>query len=163
LATLEQQTAQLAADLRHLSHELHPGALEHLGLLEALRERWDDFSQESGVPVRFAISHGWREVPGAMALCLYRVVQEALHNIATHARARNVTISLEQLDGHRTMSITDDGCGFATAASSHRSGLGLVSLSERVHMLGGDFVVTAAPHAGTRLAVSLPTGEAHAS
>ena len=96
-------------------------------------------------------------------MCLYRVAQEDLRNIAAHARAQNVTVSLEQLDGHCTMFVTDDGCGFDTTAPSRRSGLGLVSLRERVHMLGGDFVVTATPQAGTRIAVSLPTGELHAS
>ena len=163
LTDLEQQSTQLSADLRHLSHELHPGALEHLGLLEALRERCDDFSQASGIPVRLDVSEAWRDVSDALSLCLYRVAQEALRNVATHAKARNVTISLEQLDGHVMMHVTDDGCGFDPTAKPRRSGLGLVSLNERVHMLRGTLDVTAARDAGTRLAVSLPTGESHAS
>jgi two-component system sensor histidine kinase UhpB len=153
---------QLSADLRHLSHELHPGALEHLGLLEALRERCDDFSHESGVPVQLAVSEAWRDVSDAHALCLYRVAQEALRNVATHARARNVTVLLDRLDGHLMMQVTDDGCGFDPTAPSRRPGLGLVSLSERVRMLGGQLVVTAAPDAGTCIAVKLPIGESHA-
>jgi len=163
LSDLEQRSTQLSADLRHLSHELHPGALEHLGLLEALRDRCDDFGRESGVSVRLEVSEAWRDVSDALALCLYRVVQEALRNIATHAKARNVTISLGHLDGHVMMHVTDDGCGFDPAAKSRRSGLGLVSLNERVHMLGGALDVTAARGAGTRIAVTLPTGESHAS
>jgi signal transduction histidine kinase len=163
LSTLEQQTMQLSADLRHLSHELHPGELEHLGLLEALRERCDAFSEESGVPVRFDVSEEWREAPAALALCLYRVAQEALRNVATHARARNVTVSLDQCDGHLKMQVTDDGCGFDPTATTRRSGLGLVSLAERVRMLGGELAVSDAPDAGTRLAVSLPIPESHAS
>jgi signal transduction histidine kinase len=154
---------RLSADLRHLSHELHPSALEHLGLLEALRERCDDFSQESGVAVRLDVSEAWPDVSDTFALCLYRVVQEALRNVATHARARNVTVSLDRLDGHLTMQVTDDGCGFDPQATRRRSGLGLVSLAERVRMLGGELAIAAAPDAGTRLAVSLPTGEPHAS
>jgi signal transduction histidine kinase len=163
VSDLERQTTRLSADLRHLSHELHPSALEHLGLLEALRERCDDFSQESGVPVQLDVSDGWRDVSGVFALCLYRVVQEALRNVATHAHARNVTVSLDRLDGHLTMQVTDDGRGFDPTATPRRTGLGLVSLAERVRMLGGELAVTAAPDAGTRLAVSLPIGEAHAS
>jgi signal transduction histidine kinase len=162
LSDLEQQTTQLSADLRHLSHELHPGALEHLGLLEALRERCDDFSQESGLSVQFDVAETWRDVSDSLALCLYRVAQEALRNVATHAKAQRVTISLEQLNGHVMMHVTDDGCGFDTAASSRRLGLGLVSLNERVHMLGGTLEVTAARGAGTRIAVTLPAGESHA-
>jgi len=163
LSALEQQTSQLSADLRHLSHELHPSALEHLGLLEALRERCDDFSQQNDVAVRLDVSETWREVSDAFALCLYRVAQEALRNVATHARAHNVTVSLDRCDGRLTMQVSDDGRGFDPEATTRRSGLGLVSLAERVRMLGGELAVTAVPGAGTRLAVSLPVGEAHAS
>jgi signal transduction histidine kinase len=162
LSDLEQHSTQLSSDLRRLSHELHPGALEHLGFLEALRERCDDFSQESGVSVRLDVSDAWRDVSGTLALCLYRIAQEALRNVATHANAKNVSISLEQLNGHVTMHVADDGCGFDPTAKGRRVGLGLVSLNERVHMLGGALDVTAARGAGTRIAVTLPMGESYA-
>jgi len=162
LSDLEGQSTQLSADLRHLSHQLHPGALEHLGLLEALRERCDDFRQESGLSVQLDVAEAWRDVSDALALCLYRVAQEALRNVATHAKAQHVTISLEQLNGHVMMHVTDDGCGFDPTVKSRRLGLGLVSLNERVHMLGGTLDVTAARSAGTRIAVKLPVGESHA-
>jgi Signal transduction histidine kinase len=148
--------------LRHLSHELHPGALEHLGLLEALRERCDDFRQESGLSVQLDVAEAWRDVSDALALCLYRVAQEALRNVATHAKAQHVTISLEQLNGHVMMHVADDGSGFDPTVKSRRLGLGLVSLNERVHVLGGTLDVTTARGAGTRVAVTLPTGESHA-
>lgn len=163
LAALERDATQLSADLRHLSHELHPSVLEHVGLLEALRERCDEFSEESGVPVQLDVSEGWRDVPVATALCLYRVAQEALRNVAAHARARRVTVSLDRLDGRLTMQVADDGCGFDPAMPSRRSGLGLVSLGERVRVLGGALDVTAAPERGTRIAVTLPAGEPHAA
>jgi len=163
LSDLEQQSTRLSADLRHLSHELHPGALEHLGLLEALRERCDDFAQESGVSVRLDVSETWRDVSDVTGLCLYRVAQEALRNVATHAKARTVTISLDRLDGHVMMRVADDGCGFDPTAQTPRKGLGLMSVNERVHMLGGALDVTAAQGAGTRIAVRLPSGEGDAS
>lgn len=163
LSTLERQTAQLSADLRHLSHELHPGVLEHLGLLEALRDRCDDFHQQSGVAVRLDVSDTWRDVSDAFALCFYRVAQEALRNVATHAGAANVTVALDRLDGHLMMQVIDDGRGLQTEVAKRRSGLGLVSLAERVRMLGGELAVTEGPGGGTRLAVMLPTGESHAS
>lgn len=163
LSDLEQQSTQLSADLRHLSHELHPGALEHLGLLEALRERCDDFRQETGVAVRLDVSDAWLDVTDARALCLYRIAQEALRNVATHAKARHVTLWLDRLNGHVMMHVADDGCGFDQTVKARRPGLGLVSLNERVHMLGGTLDVTAAPGAGTRVAVRLPTGESHAT
>ena len=164
LSALEQQTTQLSADLRHLSHELHPSMLEHLGLLEALRDRCDDFTQDSGVAVRLDVSDTWPDVPDAVALCFYRVAQEALRNIATHAGARQVTVTLDRVDGHLTMQVADDGCGFDPKnATARRTGLGLVSLAERVRMLGGELAITAGAGSGTRLAVTLPAGESHAS
>jgi signal transduction histidine kinase len=162
LSNLEQQSTRLSADVRHLSHELHPGALEHLGLLEALRERCDDFAQESGVSVRLEVSEAWRDVSDVMGLCLYRVAQEALRNVATHAKARTVTILLDRPDGHVMMRVADDGCGFDPAAQSSRKGLGLMSVNERVYMLGGVLDVSAAHGAGTLIAVRLPSGESDA-
>src|SRR5262249_51353175 len=117
LSALEQQTTQLSADLRNLSHELHPGALEHLGLLAALRDRCDEFQQQNGVAVRLDVSDTWRDVSDAFALCLYRVAQEALRNVATHARAGSVTVSLDRLDGHLSMQVIDDGCGVSAEAA----------------------------------------------
>src|SRR5262249_21962921 len=163
LSALEQQTTQLSTDVRRLSHELHPSALEHLGLLEALRDRCDDFHQQSGVAVRLDVSDTWRDVSDAFALCFYRVAQEALRNVATHARAGSVTVSLDRLNGHLRMQVVDDGCGVSADATRPGSGLGLVSLAERVRMLGGELDVTAGPGGGTRLAVMLPTGEPHAT
>lgn len=163
LSALEQQTSQLSTDLRHLSHELHPSALEHLGLLEALRDRCDEFGEQNGVAVRFDVSESWREVSSAIALCIYRVVQEALRNVATHARARTVTVSLDRRDGRLLMQVIDDGCGFDAEGPKPRTGLGLVSLAERVRVLGGELAVSAAPGAGTRIAVNLPAGSVDAS
>jgi signal transduction histidine kinase len=75
-----------------------------------------------------------------------------------------VTVALARLDGHLTMAVSDDGCGFdPTNATACRKGLGLISLAERVRMLGGQLAITAAPGNGTHLAVTLPAGESHAS
>jgi PAS domain S-box-containing protein len=158
LAELQRQVVSLGSDLRHLSHDLHPAALEHLGLLEALRARCQEFSAETAVPVQFDVSDAWRDVSDPVALCLYRVAQEALRNVAAHAQARHVVVSLDRHNGHLVMQVLDDGVGLAERRPSGRSGLGLVSLGERVRMLGGVVRVTAAPNAGTRLTVTLPLG-----
>lgn len=163
LVDLQQQAARLSSDLRHLSHDLHPGALEHLGLLQALRARCHEFTAEAAVPVRFEVSDTWRIVPDAVALCLYRVAQEALRNVALHARARNVVVSLDRQGRDLVMRVIDDGGGFDARPGSRRSGLGLVSLGERVRMLGGALEIASVPHAGTRLTVTLPLREPHAT
>ena len=91
------------------------------------------------------------------------MAQETLRNVALHAQAKNVTVSLDRRDGQLLMRVADDGRGFDPAATPRRPGVGLVSLGERVRMLGGVFEVTAQPEAGTRLGVRLPAGDAKAS
>src|SRR5262249_23740150 len=118
---------------------------------------------QNGVAVRLDVSDTWRDVSGAFALCLYRVAQEALRNVATHARAGSVTVSLDRLDGHLSMQVIDDGCGVSAEAAGGRPGFGLGSVPGGVGMLGGELAVTEGPGGGTRLAVMLPAGEPHAS
>ena len=159
LAAIQQETMSLSKDLRHLSHELHPGALEHLGLVEALRARAEELNLESGVQVRVDVPAEWSDVPDEVAVCLYRVAQEALRNVAKHAAATTVHISLARQNGQVLMRISDDGRGFEPSASAERNGLGLVSMGERIRMMGGAFEIQAAPNAGTVIATTLPVGE----
>ena len=156
LSQLQQQAIELAEDLRQLSHELHPSTLVHVGLLRALQGRCTEFTKETGIPVRLEVPESWHEVSDDVSLCLYRVAQEALHNVAAHARAHHVIISLVQRDQRLTMRVGDDGHGFDPTLTTNRSGLGLVSLRERVHLLGGAFEVTSTPGTGTLITVSLP-------
>jgi signal transduction histidine kinase len=100
-------------------------------------------------------------VPDVVALCLYRVAQEALRNVARHAAARTVVVSLDRRADVISMAVADDGRGFVVERK--KSGLGLLSLSERVNLLGGALDVTSAPAAGTTLTVTLPTGASHAA
>ena len=157
LSALQQQARKVASDLRRLTHELHPAALEQLGLLEALRGRCDQVKAESGLQVELEAAGEWPEVEGAVALCLYRVAQEALRNVTRHARAHSARVSLERRDALVVMRVADDGCGFDGAAV-RSSGLGLVSLGERVRLLGGTLEVETAKAAGTIVTVSLPAG-----
>ncbi|HMN45866.1 MAG TPA: sensor histidine kinase [Povalibacter sp.] len=162
LASLQQQTASLSTDLRHLSHDLHPGVLEHLGLPQALRARCDEFTAESGIEVELSVDPNWRSLQKAIEVCLYRVTQEALRNVWQHARAQHVHIGLEHGEDCVRMQISDDGKGFERNGTE-RAGLGLVSLGERVRMLGGTLDIRTAPQSGTVLSVTLPSGASDAS
>lgn len=157
LSTLQQSTIQLANDLRLLSHELHPGLLDHLGLAEALRARCDELTQESDLRIALALDPDAARLSRDAALCLYRVAQEALRNVVRHARAREVRVSLTQSDGRVTLQISDDGQGFA-ADQARRDGLGLVSLAERVRMIGGTLSIDSAPGMGTVVSVTIESG-----
>jgi two-component system sensor histidine kinase UhpB len=157
LSALQQQARKIASDLRRLSHELHPAVLDQLGLVEALKVRCSQVQAESGVQIELEAAGEWPEAEGAVALCLYRVAQEALRNVTRHAQARSARVSLERREALVVMRVADDGCGFDGAAARF-SGLGLVSLRERVRLLGGTLEVETAPDAGTKVTVSLPEG-----
>ena len=157
LSALQQQARKVASDLRQLSHDLHPAALDQLGFVEALRGRCAQAEAESGVAIELEAAGEWPEVEGAIALCLYRVAQEVLRNVTQHARARSARVSLERREALVVMRMADDGCGFDGAAI-RSSGLGLVSLGERVRLLGGTLEVETAKAAGTTVTVSLPAG-----
>ena len=139
LASLQRETIALSKDLRLLSHELHPGLLQQLGLVEALRARCDELRAESGLSVGLDVGPELGVVSDELSLCLYRVAQEALRNVVTHAQAQTVRLSLERHDGHVSLRVSDDGRGFSRGDGSSNPGLGLVSLEERVRMLDGTF------------------------
>jgi two-component system sensor histidine kinase UhpB len=160
---LQRDAAALSGDLRNLSHDLHPGSLEHLGLIEALRVRCTEFQKETHVDVHFHVADAWTEVPDNVALCLYRVAQEGLRNIARHAAATHVLVSLDRGPAHVVMSVADNGKGMESRATAQTRGLGLVSIAERVRMLGGTLDIKASPQGGTALEVTLPVEELHAT
>ena len=163
LAALQREAVAVSGDLRNLSHDLHPGTLEHLGLIEALRVRCAEFHKETHVDVHFQVADTWTEVPDNVALCLYRVAQEGLRNIARHAAATHVLVNLNRRPAHVVMQVTDNGKGVESSATGQTRGLGLVSMAERVRMLGGTLDIKASPHGGTAIEVTLPVGELHAT
>ena len=163
LAGLQRETVTLGNDLRLLSHELHPALLEHLGLVDALRRRCEEVSAESGVTVAFDVTSELGQVPDDVALCLYRVAQEALRNVVNHAQARSARVELSRQNGRVAMRIADDGRGFEPGMAAGRRGLGLISLDERVRMLAGTLGIESAPHVGTIVSVTVPFGDQDAT
>jgi PAS domain S-box-containing protein len=163
LAGLQRETVTLGNDLRLLSHELHPALLEHLGLVDALRRRCEEVSAESGVTVALDVTSELGQVPDEVALCLYRVAQEALRNVVNHAQARSARVELSRQNGRVAMRIADDGRGFEPGTAAGRRGLGLISLDERVRMLAGTLGIESAPHIGTIVSVTVPFGDPDAT
>lgn len=145
--------------IRTICAGLRPSPLEKLGLVDAIRHDCDSFSTHHGVNVRFS-AHGLDGVrlPHEGEITLYRVFQEALHNVVKHARASEVSISLVVSHPVLRMRITDNGRGFdsARAVPAGKGGLGLVGMAERVELLNGSFELTSRPGKGTRIAVEIP-------
>ena len=158
LASMHQHTSELADEIRHLSHELHPGLLQHAGLVTALQVSCAQFEKAHATTVTYAAGDGIEPIDADSALCLYRITQEALRNVVKHASARQVEVVLTRTSSDDVeLSIADDGSGFdLLGARARAGGLGLVSIDERVRLLGGHVRIETHPHGGTRVRVRIP-------
>jgi PAS domain S-box-containing protein len=146
--------------VRELSHALRPTMLDELGLVPTLRWYVTRYAERLGIEVEFdAIDLGDR-LAAEIETALYRIVQEALTNIAKHAHARRVHLRLSRKASRVTASIEDDGIGFDVqermAADAPGSGAGLFGMQERVALWGGTFTIQSRPDQGTRIFVELP-------
>jgi two-component system sensor histidine kinase UhpB len=163
LARLQDLIVALADQLRHFSHELHPAVLQRAGLIAALRDHCAEVAEQTDLRIDFQ-SEGVERVSGDAALCLYRVAQEALHNIGKHARATHVDVELKRSGSHLELTIADDGRGIDLGQTPHVNGLGLISLDERVRFLNGTLTVKSRHEGGTIVSARLPEqGERYAT
>jgi signal transduction histidine kinase len=156
VSRLQRRTVEMAESIRHLSHELHPGILQYTGLAVALRSHCRQFEREQGLTIAFRADDDLGTVPSDVALCLYRVTQEALKNAARHAKASRVLVAVARDGTDLVLTIGDDGSGFDLAEVRGRGGLGLISLDERVRLAGGRLVIDTRPQRGTEIHVVVP-------
>jgi signal transduction histidine kinase len=148
--------ARLSDDLRDLSHRLHPSTLDHLGLQVALSQLIEDFRKRTSIPIRFSHRGVTTATTGETALSLYRVAQEALTNITRHAGAASVTVALVTAPDSINLSIRDTGNGFNLETARGSGGLGLISMDERVSLLGGTFTIHSEVGKGTQVQAHVP-------
>ena len=156
LNAIQHDTAALAEEIRHVSHDLHPSALQHAGLAAALGAFCIQFSKGRQLAIRFSSAPDLGTIREDAALCLYRITQEALRNVARHAGASEVNVALTQDANALQLAIADNGNGFNLDAARHHVGLGLVSIDERARLLGGQVAIDTRPGGGTRIEVRLP-------
>jgi two-component system sensor histidine kinase UhpB len=159
LVRLDQRIAALADGLRSLSHELHSGVLEHAGLVAALKQHCHEFARHHGLDVSVSADDANGSLDPDVALCLYRVAQEALSNTARHARARAAHVRLALTPGSAELDIADDGQGFDPDRRDG-SGLGLRSIGERVRLAKGSVTIESQPGQGTKVRVRIPITDA---
>jgi two-component system sensor histidine kinase UhpB len=156
LRALQERTVALVDQVRTFSHDLHPATLDHLGLIPALRTHCADFGRQHRLDVRFRAEGALAPLPPDIAVCLYRIVQEGLRNIASHAGVRDASVSLTQTPNLVELTIVDRGCGFDPNSGAARRGLGLLSMEERARLVGGTFKITSTRDRGTALHVQVP-------
>jgi two-component system, chemotaxis family, CheB/CheR fusion protein len=155
MGELQKQMEVLSEDLRRTARNLHPFMLTHLGLEPALRAYCEEFSELRKIKVRLIARALPGAIPSGVALCAYRVVQEALGNVAKHAEAQHAVISISSRDNVLRVAIKDDGHGFDLDQAKGK-GLGLISMEERVRHLGGTFSILPKPGDGTRIDIRIP-------
>jgi signal transduction histidine kinase len=155
ISDVQQRLISIGTDIRQLSHELHPAALQDRGLPDALSAYCHEFAKTRGIPVSCQADKGVEELSRGAALCLYRVTQEALGNVAKHSQARHVQVRLALSNGYVRLSVSDDGIGCALDQRNSR-GLGLVNMRERVRQLNGAFDFQSQPGLGSTVTVKVP-------
>jgi PAS domain S-box-containing protein len=153
---LEQLTIEIASDLQHLSHRLHPSKLYYLGLGSAVRDLCQEFAKQHKIEVECIVHNVPQHLGENVSLSLFRTAQESLHNAAKHSRARHIKV---ELTGEATLvrlRISDDGIGFDSNRTRNSQGLGLVSMRERLRLAGGNFSIWSRPSLGTQVEGTVP-------
>jgi signal transduction histidine kinase len=142
--------------VRRMATELRPGILDDLGLVAAIEWQTQEFQARVGIPCEFVadLVHTVEDLESRTAL--FRILQEALTNVARHANAARVVITLREDDQCFELSVKDDGRGIADAEIVNRKSLGLLGIQERARLLGGDVGIAGRPGGGTTISVRIP-------
>lgn len=160
METVKSLLAATSKDVHRLIYDLRPSLLDDLGLPAALRSCAHGALDAAGVEVHFEVAGRERRLPPQVEIALFRIAQEAITNVARHARAESVYIGLEFNEKGMAVQVEDDGVGFDLThefgSGGARKGMGLLSMQERAELLGGTMTIDTRPGAGTRLAVEIP-------
>jgi signal transduction histidine kinase len=135
---------------------LHSPRLEYLGLAAAMRGFCKEFSEHQRVEIDFKSHDLPSPVPAEISLCLFRVLQEALHNSAKHSGARRFEVQLWGASGEIHFTVSDSGAGFDLEAALKSRGLGLTSMQERLQLVKGKFSIDSKPQRGTTIHARVP-------
>jgi signal transduction histidine kinase len=156
LGTMQAQLVELSEDVHALSRQLHPSILDDLGLVEALRSECASFSRRERITVDYRPEQVPTALPRDIALCVYRVAQEALRNVAKHSAAGEAQVTLGISGPELLLRVQDDGAGFDAEGLRSHPGLGLSSIEERARLIQATLTVRSAPGQGTTVEVRAP-------
>jgi two-component system, NarL family, sensor kinase len=156
LDRLREDARDIADDVHRLSHRLHSSTLDFLGLGPALQKLVSEFSARHEIAVSLSDAKLPVSPPPEVALCLFRIVEEALANIGKHSHARSARVEVTGDIEAIHLIVEDAGVGFDTTRLQRRAGLGFVSMQERLRILRGTIRVDSAPSRGTTITVSVP-------
>jgi PAS domain S-box-containing protein len=158
---LRKQTTEISDDVQALSHELDSSKLEHLGAIRGMRSWCREFGERQGIQVEFKSPEAKISLPREIGLCLFRVLQEALHNAAKYSGVRRIEVQLREDAGEIHLLVSDLGKGFDLETAKEGRGLGLTSMQERVRLINGIIEIQSKPMGGTTVHVRVPLRSEH--
>jgi signal transduction histidine kinase len=157
LDELWEQTSELSTDVQALSHELHSSKLEYLGVVVAMRSFCKELGEHQKMEIEFKTHDLPNPLPSSeVSLCLFRVLQEALHNAAKHSGVRHFDVQLWGTTDEIHMTVSDSGVGFDAQAAKQGRGLGLISMEERLRLINGNLSIESQIRRGTTLHARVP-------
>jgi PAS domain S-box-containing protein len=151
-----EHCSEIAGDVQALSHELHSSILDHLGMIAAVKNFCSEFSRQQGVVVEFTHEDVPSSLPQDVSLCLFRVVQEALHNAVKHSGVSFFQVRLQGAPDGIDLEVRDAGGGFDVKKMEENGGLGLISMQERIHLVKGTFAIDSQSNWGTTIRARVP-------
>jgi len=161
LQELRKQTIEISDDVQALSHELDSSKLERLGAIGGMRSWCREFGERQGIQVEFKSPEAKISHPREIGLCLFRVLQEALHNAAKYSGVRRIEVQLREDAGEIHLLVSDFGRGFDLETATEGRGLGLTSMQERVRLINGIIEIQSKPMGGTIVHVRVPLRSEH--
>ena len=156
MGQLQTQASEIASDIQTLSHELHSAKLEYLGIVAAMRGFCVEFAKQTKVNIDFKSHDLPSPLPRDTSLCLFRVLQEALHNSVKHSGVKNVEVGLWETSDEVHLTVSDFGAGFDSETVKESRGLGLISMEERLRLLNGKLSIESQPKRGTTIHARVP-------
>ena len=151
-----QGIAELSSDIHRLSHRLHSSTLHHAGLLAAAKSLCHETGTQHRIQIDFVHQAMPEEISPEVALCLFRTLQEALNNIVKHSSASHAHVEFVGTTSRLRMRIVDAGVGFDPSSRGSQEGLGIVSMRERLRIVGGTIMIHSRPMEGTEIVAEVP-------
>jgi signal transduction histidine kinase len=159
---IRQRIDEISRDVQSLSHDLHPSKLEYLGVVAGMRSWCNEFAERQGMEIDFETDVSSR-IPAEVGVCLFRVLQEALHNAAKHSGVKHIGVRLAERSYAVHLMVSDSGTGFDLEPAMLGKGLGLTSMRERVRLVNGTITIESKPMGGTTIHVRVPLESKHGS
>lgn len=156
LSDLAEVASEVSSDLHTLSHQLHPARLDLQGLVAAIGSFCREMTSQYELQINFVHHDVPADIPKDVSLCLFRIVQEGLRNVVKHGKTGEAKVELTGNGEALELCISDAGAGFNLDSVQQKGGLGLVSMNERLRMVGGQLAVESEPLHGTRVCVRVP-------